>query len=146
MQASTLWWIATGLLVAAELATGTFYLLMLAVGLAGGALAAHLGVNSNVQIVMAALIGGGGVAILHQWRRRQPRGPAAAANPNVNIDIGERVQVPQWNADGTARVSYRGSLWSVRFCGEGAVEPGEHVIRAVDGSELLLERRPAAPH
>lgn len=146
MQASTLWWIATGLLVAAELATGTFYLLMLAVGLAGGALAAHLGVNSNAQIVMAALIGGGGVAILHQWRRRQPRGPAAAANPNVNIDIGERVQVPQWNADGTARVSYRGSLWSVRFRGEGAPEPGEHVIREVDGSELLLERRPAAPH
>jgi membrane protein implicated in regulation of membrane protease activity len=146
MQASTLWWIATGLLVAAELATGTFYLLMLAVGLVGGALAAHMGANSNAQIVMAAVIGGGAVALLHLVRRRQPRGPAVAANPDVNIDIGERVQVPQWTADGTARVSYRGSLWSVRFHGEGAPEPGEHIIRELDGSELLLERRPAAPH
>ena len=144
MQASTLWWIATGLLVAAELATGTFYLLMLAVGLAGGALAAHLGAGSTAQIVMAALVGGGAVAVWHQVRRRQPRGLAAAANPDVNIDIGERVQVPQWNADGTARVSYRGSLWSVRFRGEGAPEPGEHIIREMDGSELLLERWPAA--
>jgi membrane protein implicated in regulation of membrane protease activity len=70
----------------------------------------------------------------------------ASGRFDVNIDIGERVQVPQWNADGTARVSYRGSLWSVRFRGEGPPEPGEHIIRELDGSELLLERRPAAPH
>ena len=29
---ATVWWIAAGVLIAAELATGTFYLLMLAVG------------------------------------------------------------------------------------------------------------------
>lgn len=144
MQASTLWWIATGLLVAAELATGTFYLLMVAVGLAGGALAAHLGAGSNTQIVMAAAVGGGAVAVLHLLRGRRLSGPPAAANPDVNIDIGQRVQVPQWNADGTARIQYRGSQWSARFRGEGPLAPGEHVIRAVDGSELLLERWPAA--
>ena len=33
-NAPMLWWLATGGLVAAELATGTFYLLMLALGLA----------------------------------------------------------------------------------------------------------------
>ena len=31
---ATWWWVATGVLVAAELATGTFYLLMLAIGTA----------------------------------------------------------------------------------------------------------------
>jgi len=39
------WWIATGVLIAVELATGTFYLLMLAVGAAAGAMAAHLGLG-----------------------------------------------------------------------------------------------------
>jgi membrane protein implicated in regulation of membrane protease activity len=36
---ATVWWVVAGLAVAAELATGTFYLLMLAVGLAAGAVA-----------------------------------------------------------------------------------------------------------
>ena len=41
MDESTFWWLFAGLAVAAELMTGTFYLLMLAVGLAGAALAAR---------------------------------------------------------------------------------------------------------
>jgi hypothetical protein len=43
LSASTLWWLATGALVVLELTSGTFYLLMLALGAAAGALAAHLG-------------------------------------------------------------------------------------------------------
>lgn len=139
MEASTWWWIAAGLTVAAELATGTFYLLMIAVGLVGGALAAHLGGGVTAQLVAAALVGGGAVAAWHTIRRRQPGPPPVSANPDVNIDIGQRVHVPQWNADGTARVSYRGALWSVRFRGQGTPAPGNYVIRAVDGSELLLD-------
>ena len=41
--ASTVWWVVAGVLVAVELATGTFYLLMLALGAAAAALAAHAG-------------------------------------------------------------------------------------------------------
>ena len=41
LSLSTWWWIVAGVLVAAELATGTFYLLMVAIGCAAGALAAH---------------------------------------------------------------------------------------------------------
>ena len=64
----------------------------------------------------------------------------AQANPDVNLDIGSTVQVPQWQADGTARVPYRGSSWDARHVGGGAPQPGLHVIRAVDGTRLLLER------
>ena len=39
MNDSTVWWLVTGVLVAAELMTGTFYLLMLATGAAAAALA-----------------------------------------------------------------------------------------------------------
>ncbi|MBA3625982.1 MAG: NfeD family protein, partial [Methylibium sp.] len=37
-SAATLWWIAAGVLIAAELATGTFYLLLLALGATAAAL------------------------------------------------------------------------------------------------------------
>jgi membrane protein implicated in regulation of membrane protease activity len=43
ISATTVWWVLAGIAVAVELATGTFYLLMLALGLAAGAVASHLG-------------------------------------------------------------------------------------------------------
>jgi len=137
---ATWWWVATGVLIAAELATGTFYLLMLAIGTAAAALAAHGAVAFSGQLVAAALVGGGAVAAWYLKRSREPRAPAASADRNVNLDVGERVVVAQWDADGNARVQYRGAAWSVRWVGTGLPQPGEHVIRAVDGNRLLLDR------
>ena len=59
MAESTIWWIIAGAIVAAELVTGTFYLLMLAIGMAAAAIAAHLGAGMTVQLLVAAAIGGG---------------------------------------------------------------------------------------
>lgn len=137
-SASTLWWLAAGALVAAELATGTFYLLMLALGAVAGALAAHAGLATTVQMLAAALLGGGAVALWHLRRSRQPGAPAAGANPDIHLDIGSTVQVAQWSADGSARVSYRGAAWDVRHVGAGQPRPGAHVIRGVDGNCLLV--------
>ena len=53
MEVSTLWWLATGAAVAVELATGTFYLLMFALGLAAAALATHAGLGMSTQFVVA---------------------------------------------------------------------------------------------
>ena len=66
LSASTFWWVAAGVAVAVELATGTFYLLMIALGLAGAAVVAMLGMGLTAQIVSAALIGGGAPARLTQ--------------------------------------------------------------------------------
>jgi membrane protein implicated in regulation of membrane protease activity len=137
---STLWWIIAGGLVAVELATGTFYLLMLALGAAAAALAAHMGAGVSMQLVMAAIVGGGAVTAWHLHRQRQPAAPPAEANRDVNLDIGTRLQVPAWNADGTARVAYRGATWSARHGGSGPAQPGAHVIVAVQGNELVLKR------
>ena len=54
--AATGWWIAAGMLVAIELLTGTFYLLMLALGCVAAALAAHAGGGTVLQIAVAALV------------------------------------------------------------------------------------------
>jgi membrane protein implicated in regulation of membrane protease activity len=137
---ATGWWVAAGVLVAAELAVGTFNLLMLAVGMVAGALAAHAGLALPGQLVVAALVGGGAVVAWRVKRSRDPAPEPAASNRNVNLDIGSRVHVRQWNADGTARVEYRGTGWDVRFVGSGAPTPGDYTIRALDGNCLLVER------
>jgi membrane protein implicated in regulation of membrane protease activity len=138
LAAPTLWWIAAGLTVAAELATGTFYLLMVALGLIGGAVAAHLGFGPATQIVTAAVVGGGATALLH-WRRLQhPPSAPAAMNRDVNLDVGERVQVDAWDAEGSARVQYRGSGWTARLAPGARAALGEHRIVAVEGNWLVL--------
>ena len=136
---ATYWWVAAGLAVAAELATGTFYLLMIALGLAAGAIAVHLGLAAPLQLLAAALVGGGATAIWH-WRRRSS---AAAAMPvdrnrDVNLDIGERVRVADWASDRTTRVQYRGSTWIARLQPGAPPLAGEHVVAAVEGNWLVL--------
>jgi membrane protein implicated in regulation of membrane protease activity len=138
---STWWWLIAGVLVAVELATGTFYLLMLALGAAGAAIAAHAGLGSTAQIVIAALVGGGATAAWHFKRARSPKSAPAESNRDVNLDIGQSVRVEAWNTDGTARASYRGAMWSVRFAGPGAPRAGEHLIVSVNGNELSVAPR-----
>jgi len=140
MNHATTWWIVCGLLVAVELGTGTFYLLMLALGCAAGALAAHLGLSGNAQVVTAALLGGAAVTAWHFKRERSGSAKPAQANPDVNLDIGQTVQVEHWQADGSTQVRYRGAEWQARFQGSDTPAPGPHVIRAIEGSRLLLER------
>jgi membrane protein implicated in regulation of membrane protease activity len=142
MAEATSWWIVAGVLVAAELASGTFYLLMLALGAVAAALAAHAGVSFNGQLLAAAAVGGGAVAVWHFLRGRRAAAAPASENRDVNLDIGETVHVPAWNADGTAQVQYRGASWAVRYAGNDAPVPGTHVIHAIDGNRLLLQRAP----
>ena len=137
-SAATLWWGAAGIAVAVELATGTFYLLMFAVGLAAAALAAHAGLGLAAQIAAAAVVGGGATAAWHWKRARSPRSLPARENRDVNLDIGERVEVPAWGADGTARVAYRGSTWIARPAPGSAPRPGAHRVAAVEGNWLVL--------
>jgi membrane protein implicated in regulation of membrane protease activity len=142
---ATIWWFAAGVTVAVELATGTFYLLMIAFGLAAGAVTAHLGLGLNAQIVVAALLGGGATAVWH-WRRfRQPQAAPARENRDVNLDIGERVDVSAWAADRTARVRYRGSDWTARLAPGAVACAGEHRVAAVEGNWLVLAPTPAHP-
>ena len=140
MSPATLWWIACGALIAAELATGTFYLLMLALGAAAAAIAAWIGLPEAAQFIAAAVVGGGAVLLWHRKKSAQAVGMSAGANPDVNIDIGQPVQVANWGTDGFATVKYRGAEWRVQFIGSGSPEAGGYTIRALEGSTLLLDR------
>jgi membrane protein implicated in regulation of membrane protease activity len=140
---ATGWWVAAGVLVAAELTTSTFYLLMLALGAAGAALAAHLGVGFNAQLAVAAAVGGGAVALWHWKRGRSPAPVAADADRDVNLDIGQHIQVTDWDANGQGVTHYRGAQWTVRFAGRGLPQPGQYVICRVEGSQFIVDHPPA---
>ena len=139
MSDANLWWLAAGVMIAAELATGTVYLLMLALGLVAGAIAGHLGWSVTLQITVAATVASAATALWHWRRARHPMSAPANQNHDVLLDIGATVQVDRWDDDRTARLQYRGSTWSARLAGGGAARPGPHRISAVDGIWLILE-------
>ena len=140
MADSTVWWLLAGAAVAVELMTGTFYLLMLAIGLAAAALAAHAGAALTLQLVTAAVVGGGAVAGWHLLRGRRPAPPPAAANPDVNLDVGETLVVDTWQPDGTAQVRYRGANWTVTHLPGVAPATGLHRVREIVGNRLVVEK------
>jgi membrane protein implicated in regulation of membrane protease activity len=137
-SASTLWWLLSGGLVAAELATGSFYLLMLALGCVAGAATAHMGMGVASQLVTASVLGGAATTAWHLWRRGHVGNAPAESNRDVNLDIGQTLHVASWKHDGSARVPYRGATWSVRWAGNGPPVAGDLVIVAMNGSELLV--------
>ena len=141
MAESTIWWILAGLAVVAEMATGTFYLLMFSLGLAAAGLAAYFGFSTAVQIVMAAVVGGGSALAWHLLKSGKEAAAALPANANsdVNMDIGATVHVDSWNADGTTTVQYRGSMWQASAFGTALTKPGNHRIKEVIGSRLILK-------
>jgi membrane protein implicated in regulation of membrane protease activity len=139
MAESTLWWLLAGGAVAVELVTGTFYLLMLAIGLAAGALAAHAGAGTVVQLLTAAAVGGSAVVAWYFVRKRKPGDPSARADRSVNMDVGETVHIDHWGADGTATVRYRGTAWTAIHREGITPSTGPHRVAELVGSRLLVD-------
>ena len=139
MSTTTMWWLLAGALVAMELMTSTFYLLMLAIGAGAAALAAQMGLSLTGQIVTAAVVGGLAVTLWSQYRQRH-----AATNPNndqdVHLDIGETVQVQAWDAEGSTQVKHRGAIWTAVIAPDHPLEPGLHRIEALVGNRLVLRK------
>lgn len=140
MEHSSIWWLLAGTVIAAELVTGTFYLLMISVGLVAAATAAHLGASLSLQLVVAAAFGGGAILGWRAYRQRQPAAAPASTNRDVILDIGESVQVDGWNHDGTSSVKYRGATWTVSLKVGQTPGPGLHVIDEVVGNRLIVSK------
>ena len=139
MEESTIWWLLAGGLVVAELLTGTFYLLMLAVGVGAAGIAAHVGASTTAQILTAALVGGGSVVGWHALRRKRPGDPSARADRSVNLDVGETVMIEHWNPDGTTQVKYRGATWTAIHRTGVTPATGMHKVVELVGNRLLVE-------
>lgn len=127
-------------MVALELFTGTFYLLMLTIGVVAGAIAAHAGLGLPGQLLVAAAIGSAAVVGWHFKKIQQARTPSSSPSGGVNLDVGEVVQIEQWLADGTARVSYRGAKWDAVHRPGVTPGPGQHRVAEFVGNRLLVDK------
>ena len=144
METSTIWWLLAGCLVALELATGTFYLLMLAIGMMAGAIASHTGLGTSMQLVASSLVASGAVGVWH-WFGPRKKIENIESNPAVHLDVGSAVEVSAWSASGTTSVVHRGASWSAKHsqCGladSQLFQAGWHRIVAVDGNTLVLSQ------
>lgn len=140
MSQASLWWGLAGAAIIVQLLTGTFHFLMLAAALAAGAVTAQFGGTFVMQILAAALVGGGAVVVWYLARRGRPAELPAAANRDVNMDIGETVHIDAWNTDGTANTFYRGANWAVIHRPGETPTPGPHRVAEVIGSRLLVDK------
>ncbi|MDX9970037.1 MAG: NfeD family protein [Hydrogenophaga sp.] len=140
MSESTVWWLLAGVLVALELSTGTFYLLMLAVGAVAGALAAHAALALTGQLVVSAVVGLALVVGCYLVRRRKPGDPSARAERSVNLDVGETLQITHWQDDRTASVRYRGAQWTVLLREGVSPEPGLYRVTELQGNRLVVDK------
>jgi len=128
------WWIATAILVGAEMITGTFFLLVVAAACLAGGAVAYAGGSFALQLIAAAIIEVAGTLWLIQWKRKHRAVPKLTAN----LDVGQRVRVQEWRDDGTARVFYRGAQWDAVVESEATPRREQMVIVDVRGSRLVL--------
>lgn len=144
MNAWMIWLAVAGLLVILELFSGTFYLLMIALGLVAGALAAVFNFGSELQMIVAAVVGTIATLALHKSRYGWRPGKDAARDPNINMDIGQSITVAQWqdlgNGKSTSRAMYRGAMWDVELQ-HVVPHAGVFIIQEIQGSRLIV--RPA---
>jgi membrane protein implicated in regulation of membrane protease activity len=139
---SSLAWLVGGVaLIIAELATGTFYLLVLGVAALIAAGVAFWGGGFIVEVIAAGVVAIGGVL----WIRS--RKLAAATPPMASLDVGQAVTLDSWvnRNDRRARVKYRDALWDAIVDGESRGEAGEvFYIRSVSGNTLhVAKEKPA---
>jgi membrane protein implicated in regulation of membrane protease activity len=139
MSAYWMWWIAAAALIAAELLTGTFYLLAVGIAVAIGGVAAWLGAPIPVQLLIAGALGVVGTMLLQRWKRRL----AASTATQPGLDVGQMVQVKSWGPGGVARVAYRGSTWDAEVAAPETSRAETMYITGMRGSVLLLsDQRP----
>jgi membrane protein implicated in regulation of membrane protease activity len=140
MSVQWIWWIAAAVLIGAELVTGTFYLLAVGVAVALGGVAAWLGATLEAQFAVAGVLGVALTIAAHRWRLARASPPLQAP-----LDVGQAVHVESWNADGTARVAYRGSTWDAELATPDVPRVETLYIVATRGSVLVLSNhRPSA--
>ncbi len=136
------WWVGVGILVTAEVLTGTFYLLMIALGWIVGGILHLLGASLHWQLAAATLTAAAATIMLRRshYGRKQKRNISAQAD--INLDIGAILTVTHWR-DGRARARYRGAEWDVELIDGEPVDAQFYQVHAMRGSCLLVRAKPS---
>lgn len=128
------WAVVALVLVIVELVTGTFYLLMLAVAAAAGALSAWAGAPFAAQIAVTGVAAVVGFIVVRRVNAKR-----SASEVPLDIDAGQTAAFDEWlsEAQRMARVKYRGAPWTARVDGTAPLTAGTLLrITATRGSTL----------
>jgi membrane protein implicated in regulation of membrane protease activity len=138
MNILTLWVLTGIILLIAEMMTGTFVMVFIALGCFFAALSSLLFVNSlNLQIIVCAVISLGGAFLL-----RKPLQRKLLKSANHESDLGKEIVVDQEiSPHQQARISYQGTTWAATNVGTEKIHQGNRAtIVGVDGNILLLKK------
>lgn len=140
MQDYLIWAIAGFVLIIVELITGTFYLLVLGIAALVAAAVAFMGGNFWTQVILggsAALLG---TYFVHHWWAKHPK----SAKGSNDLDRGQTVVLESWvnEANGLARVKYRGSTWDARIDGPAALNENLFIHGQDNGMLHVSAKRP----
>lgn len=129
------WFLLALGLLAMEMLTGTFYMLILSAAVGMGGLVALLGWDMPTQIACSVITGMIGVMVV-----RKMKGASVAKSEGQSLDVGQMVRLITWNNDGTARVHFRGAEWDAELedFKLGMMQPAVLYIKTVHGSKLVL--------
>lgn len=137
MEIYSYWFLLALLLLALEMATGTFYLLVVSVAMAVAGLAAMFSVNMAGQLLLCALTVIAGNVVLRRWKKNQ-------VLESNSLDVGQPVHILTWHENGAARVMYRGTEWDAQCESADLPHDGIFYIKEMHGSNLLLTHQ--KPH
>ena len=136
MEIYSYWLMLALVLLALEMATGTFYMLVVSVAAAVAGLAALMHASIEIQLMLCALVVIGGTIALRQWKKTQSDDQSSAS-----LDVCQPVQVLAWHDDGGARVVYRGAEWDATLESADMPHDGTFYIKQMHGSTLVLTHR-----
>lgn len=141
MSSITLIWFGLGTaLIVAELATGTFYLLIFGVAAWAGAFSAYAQHGLATQLAVAGVAALVGLAIVVPYDVRRRR---AQATGNDDLDIGNEVRIAEIVDGRRLKVNYRGAQWEAALDAGTTADMqvgGRCVIAAVRGNSLIVRR------
>lgn len=136
MEIYSYWLMLALVLLGLEMATGTFYMLVVSVAAAVAGLAALMHAGMEIQLMLCALVVIGGTIALRSWKKTQ-----IDDQSNASLDVGQAVQVLAWHDNGSARVVYRGAEWDAEPESADMPHDGECYIKQMHGSTLVLTHR-----
>jgi membrane protein implicated in regulation of membrane protease activity len=133
----TVWFVGALVALIFEFLSGSFYLLVVAVALAGGGVFALLGTEPVYSLLASSLIGLIGLTILTRYRRRLKKRPV---DPTINDpDLYQQVTILRLDADGRGRGFYRGAEWDIQLDAANLASVPEHgYIVGRDGNRRIL--------
>jgi len=139
MEPWTLWLIAAGVLVVAEILTTSLVFAMIAGGAASAAAVAALGGGVPLQVLAFAVVCVGLLAVARPIAQRHMHMPSSIRT-GVAALVGAEAEVLESVSGRDGRIKLSGEIWSARsYDGQSEFSPGESVrVIEISGATALV--------